>query len=128
MNTNKKQRKGSFWLVFVGLLLLIGFISGGVYLLDDQGLISLGGEMDGERPSLPEMSTTADGDTFQPPTRDFEEAGGFNSFSLLGILKTVVQLGIVVIAVTGFQRLANQRANQRGRATPIKIGDDRCLP
>ncbi|MBK7896661.1 MAG: hypothetical protein IPJ90_17645 [Anaerolineaceae bacterium] len=119
MNTNKKQRKASFWLVLVGLLLLVGLVSGGVYLLDDQGLISLGGEMAGERPSLPEMSTTADGDTFLPPTRDHDEAGGFSGAGLLGLLKTVVQLGIVVVALTGFQRVYARLANRWGRAPAI---------
>jgi hypothetical protein len=120
MNTNKKLRKGSFWLVLLGLLLMIGLVSGGVYLLDDQGLIGLGGEMDGERPSFPEMdAAAANGETFQRPSRDHDEAGGFSIQGLLGILKVVVQLGIVVVIVTGFQRVYARLANRWGRAPAI---------
>ncbi|MCA9917926.1 MAG: hypothetical protein KC445_08245 [Anaerolineales bacterium] len=120
MNTNKKSGKGSFWLVLLGLLLVIGFVSGGVYLLDDQGLISLGGEMDGERPSPEDMDMTlADGTTMQPPTRDHDESGGISSQSLLGILKMVAQLGVVVVVVTGIQWVYARLVNRLGRAPAV---------
>ncbi len=119
MKTNKKSQTAKFWAVVLGLFLLIGVVSGGTYLLNEQGFISLGGEVEGERPSFDSINTeNADDQLASRPTRgqDHEEAGGIDSASLTGILKMIAQLGIVVIAVTGFQWMYARLVNRFGRA------------
>jgi len=43
MSTKQKSNRIHFWVVVLGLLLTIGLIAGGTYVLSEQGLISAGG-------------------------------------------------------------------------------------
>ena len=87
VNDVNKKSKGNFWLVVIGLFLVISFVAGGVKVLDNQGLISVSSDM-------PEGGPSADGapgdfEEGSQPTRDHDDEGsGFNSQSLMGIFKT----------------------------------------
>jgi len=118
MFTKKKTNSANFWLVVLGLFLVIGFVAGGVYLLDSQGVISVGGDMPAERPEADEtMPDFGDGETTMPLRGDHDEAGGeLSSMGLLGILKMVLQLGVVIVVVTGFQWFYGRLVNRLSRA------------
>ena len=114
MSTKKKTSKAHFWLVVLGLFLFIGIVTGGVYFLDNQGLISSSEEMSGERPDVDgTMPELADKETMVPPQGDHDDTGGeLNSTAFLSVLQMVLQLGLVVVVITGFQwvyaRLVNR--------------------
>lgn len=115
MSTHKKTHKMNFWLVVLGLFLVIGLVAGGTYLLDKQGVISMGTDGPGE---LPE-GMSADAVDFEagadrPARPDFEEGGdSFNSESLLGVLRAALQMAVVVVVVAGGQTSFSKYCRQR---------------
>jgi hypothetical protein len=103
MSTRKKINKQKFWIVVLGLLLLIGLTAGGTYVLNEQDLISAGGEsQDGP---LADRAEYEEGAERPEPPDHGGEGGGFNSQSLVGLFKVVLQISIVVVVIAGGQWL-----------------------
>jgi hypothetical protein len=50
MPAQKKTNGKQFWIVVLGLFLVIGLVAGGTYVLNEQGLISAGGGPEGGPP------------------------------------------------------------------------------
>lgn len=116
MSTKKKTNKQNFWIVVLGLLLLIGLIAGGTYVLNEQGLISAGGEAQDGPPSDMDMAEFEEG-AERPERPDHDgEGGGFNSQSLVGLFKVVLQISVVVVIITGGQWLLSWFQRRRRRA------------
>ena len=117
MSIKKKTNKANFWLVILGLFLAIGFVASGVYLLDDQGFISVGSDMPAERPESADgtIPDFGEGEMTLPPG-DHDDAGTINSTAFLSILQMVLQLGLVVIVVTGVQWVYARLVKRLSRA------------
>ena len=111
MSAKTKPTTRNFWLVVLGLLLTIGLISGGVYWLNDQGLISAGGG--GERPEGGPPSGFEEREAGERPfSGDQHEAGGFDSRAIAGVFKTLLQLAVVVLIVAGGRKLYHAISNR----------------
>lgn len=120
MSAKTKPTTRKFWLVVLGLLLTIGLICGGIYLLNDQGLISAGSG--GDRPESGPPAGFEDRDSGERPfSGDQHEAGGFDNRSIAGVFKTLLQIAVVVLLVTGGRRLyhaVSNRVRGPGRRSP----------
>ncbi|MEZ4833920.1 MAG: hypothetical protein R2873_18375, partial [Caldilineaceae bacterium] len=105
--------------VVLGLFLFIGLIAGGTYLLDTQGLISVGGDMPDGPPA--NMITTTEGSEMPArPERD-GEVGGFNAQALMGLVEVLLKMSVVVLVVTGGQAVLSWVQRRRQRA-PVALG------
>ena len=114
-NTNRKQ----FWIVVLGLFLFIGLVAGGTYLLDAQGLISAGGELQDGPPA--DLSTAAEsGEVRVRPDRE-EQAGGFTVQALMGLMEVPIKMGAIVLIVISGQGLLSWMQRRRQRA-PVALG------
>lgn len=122
MSKQKKTDKKHFWLVVLALFLLIGSIAGGVYILNEQGLISVANGVQGDRsdgPPTDRSDSAEDGEMFSPSSHE-GEGSGFNIQALGGVFKVLLQLSLVVVVITGGQRLFSwlQRRWRRAPAYP----------
>jgi flagellar biogenesis protein FliO len=122
-----KTSRKNFWIVVLGLFLVIGLVAGGAYVLNEQGLISaVGGREGGPPDGFPDSSSDGrpegrpdfaeDGE--RPERPDHHEGGpeGFNTRALGGLLKVIVQISIVVAIVAGGQWLFSWSQRRRRRA------------
>jgi hypothetical protein len=105
MSTRKKTGKPNFWIVILGLLLVIGLIAGGTYALNEAGLLSSGTMPDGAAP--PDFAASDTGsETFAPPEGMPEgrpDEGG--SGTLIGFARAIGQLVLVIVPVYYGQKL-----------------------
>jgi hypothetical protein len=120
MSATKKTNRKQFWLVVLGLFLLIGAIAGGTYLLDVQGLINAGGEMQGGPPAdmadISELADSAEGNEMPARPDHDEEGGGFSSQALTGMFQVMLQMSMVVVVIAGGQWLLSRLQRRRRRA------------
>jgi hypothetical protein len=115
MSTKKKTNRKRFSIVVLGLFLLIGLIAGGTYVLDEQGLISAGGEVqDGPLADMAELEEGAERPS--PPDHEGDEGAGFNSQSLAGLFTAILQISVVVVVIAGGQWLLSWLQRRRRRA------------
>ena len=122
MSIQKKANAKHFWLVVLGLFLLIGLIAGGTYVLDAQGLISAGsgGEQGGSRGEPPAgmADFAASGEMPTRPDHDGGE-GGFSVQALSGVLQEALQIGLVVVVVAGGQWLFSWLMRRRRHVAAV---------
>jgi hypothetical protein len=119
MSSQRKTNGKQFWFVVLGLFLFIGLITGVTYLLDAQGWISTGGEMqDGPRANL--STGVESGEMRTRPERE-EQAGGFNGQALMGLAEVLIKMSVVVLIVTGGQGLLSW-VQRRRRRMPVALG------
>lgn len=118
MSSQRKTNGKQFWIVVLGLFLFISLIAGGTYLLDAQGLISAGSEMQDGPPA--NLSTAAEDEMPARPDRE-EQAGGFNAQALMGLLEVPLKMSVIVLIVTGGQALLSWVQRRRQRA-PVAFG------
>lgn len=117
MSTQKKTNRKHFWLVVLGLFLLIGVIAGGTYLMESQGLISAGSELPGNLPAdMGELADFSEGGEMPSPPDHGSEGGGFSSQALSGMFKAILQIGAVVFVIAGGQWLLSWVQRRRRRA------------
>jgi hypothetical protein len=119
MSTKKKSNKMSFLLVVLGLFLVIGFVAGGTYFLNNQGLLSVGGAVPGERSDRPPANFEEG--TERPARPDGEEggSGGVNAQAFAGLFKTIGQILMVVVVIAGGQWLFAWLRHRRKRAATV---------
>ncbi|MCB9420139.1 MAG: hypothetical protein H6667_10055 [Ardenticatenaceae bacterium] len=116
MTTRKPTRKPNFWMVLIGLFLLIGLIAGGTYALNEAGYISAAGMPDGGAPSDFAGLTDADSsdtavmttdaastDSRPAPPEGMED--GRSSQALTGFAKALGQMALVITLVYYGQKL-----------------------
>jgi hypothetical protein len=122
MSTQMKTNKKQFWIVVLGLLIVIGLIAGGTYLLNEQGLISVGGPPEGFSDGPPDGAPEGmpdfaeDGERPERPDHHDDGAGGFSTQALGGLFKVIVQISIVVFIIAGGQWLLSWLQRRRRRA------------
>ena len=119
MKKNKKATTRQFWLVVTGLLLLIGLVTGGAWLIEANDLVSVdGGRTDGPPADMAELA--ADGERAEPPERGEE---GSSSGAWLGLAQPLLQMGLVLLIVLGGSGLNGwwQRWRLKRRSQPATL-------
>lgn len=115
MPTTKNSNQMKFWMVLLGLFLLIGLVAGGTYILNDQGLISAGNTAPGElsEGAPPDLE---EGAAMPERPEGGSEGMGFNSQALVGVFKALLQISLVVAIVAGSQWLISWLQRRRRRS------------
>lgn len=109
-------RKPNFWIVTLGLLLLVGLIAGGAYALNETGLITTAAiPEEGTRPEFAELNddetsgevviATEEISTAERPAPPEGMDDNHSSQALLGLAKAIGQMAIVITLVYYGQKL-----------------------
>lgn len=112
MTTHKQARKPNFWVVTLGLFLLIGLIAGGTYALNEAGFIRAGATAEGRIP--PDFPTGVDSEssaavlTGERPSRPERSGGDRSNVAILGFAKAIIQMAIVITLVYYGQKLLSR--------------------